>query len=84
MTHVKHGVLPLKVIFSSLIALGLVTGNIGFAAAKDVRKTMTAAQKSELRKKALEWCKKNYIQGGAFIVRVEILSDGRVRCWVKG
>ena len=84
MIHFKLSVLPLRTIFSSLIALGLVVGNIGMAAAKDVRKTMTAAQKSELRKKALEWCKKNYIQGGAFIVRVEILSDGRVRCWVKG
>ncbi len=84
MIHVKHSALPLRTIFLSLIALGLLIGNMELAAAKDVRKTMTAAQKSQLRKKALEWCRKNYIQGGAFIVRVEIMSDGRARCWVKG
>ena len=54
MIRFKLSVLPLKTVFSSLIALGLVVGNIGMAAAKDVRKTMTAAQKPELRKKAFE------------------------------
>ncbi len=86
MFHDNHSALPLKIIFSGLIALGLVVGNTGFATvatAKSAKKTMTGAQKAELRKKGREWCKKNFIQGGAYIVRVEIMNDGRVRCWYK-
>ncbi len=88
MTCDKGGVSPLNLFFSGMIALGLIAGNAAPAAAasakKDARKSMTAAQKADLRKKGLEWCKKNFIRGSMHIVRIEILSNGSVRCWVKG
>lgn len=50
----------------------------------DVRSKLTEAQKAEIRKRAREYCKKRYGGGGVVIERVEILSDGRVRCWYRG
>ena len=79
-------VLPTKAILAGVIASALIFGSMGapVADAKTVKKTLTAAQKSDLRKKGREWCMKNYIQGGAFIVRVEVKNDGRVICYFKG
>jgi hypothetical protein len=53
------------------------------ADAKSAKKTLTAAQKTELRKKGREWCEKNHIRGAAFIVRVEVRNDGKVICYLK-
>lgn len=76
---------PLKAIVAGLIASAFVFGSMDAPnpEAKSVRKALTEAQKADLRKKGREWCMKNYIRGGAFIVRIEIMSDGRVRCWFK-
>ena len=72
----------------ALLSAGLVFGFHGAGAAaakKNVRAGLTEKQKTELRDRARAWCKKNYAKGGTvYIVRVEILSDGRVRCWTKG
>jgi hypothetical protein len=52
---------------------------------KDKRSQMTEEQKKELRRRAREWCIKNYAKGNAAeIVRIDIQSDGRVRCWYRG
>jgi hypothetical protein len=88
MSRNQYGSRPAKLFFSGLIACGLMIGNADLAAAastkKDVRKTMSEKRKAELRKWGREWCIKNYIRGSTHILRVEILSDGRVRCWYKG
>jgi len=52
------------------------------AASKTARDKMSPEQKKELRRKAYEWCRKKHAPHGD-ILRVEILSDGSVRCWVK-
>jgi hypothetical protein len=44
---------------------------------------MTEEQKKELRRRGLEWCRKNLVHGGGWVVRVEITRDGGVRCWYK-
>jgi len=79
-------VLPIKAILAGVIASAFIFGSMGapLADAKTVKKTLTAAQKADLRKKGREWCMKNHIQGGAFIVRVEVKNDGRVICYFKG
>ena len=68
----QHGGWPIKLFFSGMIAFGLMLGNADLAAGastkKDVRKTMSAKQKSDLRKWGLEWCRKNYIRGNAHII----------------
>jgi hypothetical protein len=51
---------------------------------KDKRAQMTEEQKKQARKSAREWCMKYHAKGNAYIERVEILSDGRVRCWIRG
>ncbi len=48
------------------------------------RSQMTAAQKKELRRRGREWCMKNHIKGPSTFDRIEIMSDGRVRCWWRG
>jgi hypothetical protein len=88
MTCDKGGASPIKFFLLGMIAVGLIVGNAESTAAastkKNVRKAMTAAQKVDLRKKGYEWCRKNFIRASAHILRVEILSDGRVRCWYRG
>jgi len=72
---------------AAVLALAAVSPQAGAASktkTKDVRSQMTPAQKADIRKKAFEWCRKKYAGGGAYVFRVEILSDGRVRCWYKG
>jgi hypothetical protein len=52
---------------------------------KDRRSTMTEAQKKDLRRRGREWCLKNYAKGNASTIdRVEILTDGSIRCWYFG
>lgn len=77
---------PFKALLAGVVASAFITGSMGDAAveAKSAKKTLTAAQKAELRKKGREWCAKNHIHGGAFIVRVEVKNDGRVICYTKG
>ncbi len=54
------------------------------AAKKSARDRLSEAQKKEIRKRAYEWCRKTYLKGGGgHIMRVEIMNDGRVRCWYK-
>jgi hypothetical protein len=76
---------PPKAILAGVIASAFIFGSMGapVADAKTVKKTLTAAQKADLRKKGREWCMKNYVQGGTFIVRVEVRNDGRVVCSLK-
>ena len=54
------------------------------SALSDKRSKLTDAQKKELRKRGKDWCLKNKIKGTATFSRVEIMSDGRVRCWWRG
>ena len=54
------------------------------ALAEDKRSKMTPAQKKELRKRAREYCLKHYVKGAGYLERVEILSSGQVRCWIRG
>lgn len=88
MNRNEYGSRLAKLFFSGFIAFGLVIGNADLAAVastkKDVRKTMREKRKAELRKWGREWCKKKHIRGSAHILRIEVLSDGRVRCWYKG
>lgn len=74
--------------FSGVVALGLIAGSAApvdaASAKKDARKVMTSAQKADLRKKGLDWCRKNFVRGSRHIVRIEVLSNGNVRCWIKG
>ncbi|MGQ0484831.1 MAG: hypothetical protein ACT4SY_05700 [Hyphomicrobiales bacterium] len=73
--------------FAPVIVAGLVTGlavSADAAAKKDVRANLTQQQKAEIRAKARAYCVKRYASGAAEVVRVEILSDGRVRCWIRG
>jgi hypothetical protein len=49
----------------------------------DVRARMTKQQKIEARRRATDWCKKNYVRSLATSQRVEILRDGRGRCWIR-
>ena len=51
---------------------------------KDARSKMTDKQKTDLRKRAWDWCRAHYAGGGTYVFRVEILSNGHVRCWLKG
>jgi hypothetical protein len=84
----QYGGLPAKLFFSGMIACGLMLGDAGLATAasakKDARKTISEKRKAELRKLGREWCTKNYVRGSSYIVRVQVLSDGRVRCWIRG
>jgi hypothetical protein len=73
-------------IFSSAMALCFVASSQVVAPganAKNAKPALSAAKKAEMRKRGFEWCRKKYISGGAYIVRVEIMNDGRVRCWFK-
>jgi hypothetical protein len=55
------------------------------AAKKDKRSMMTDAQKKELRRRGREWCLKNHAKGSAATIdRIEILTDGSIRCWYFG
>ena len=79
-------------LFTVFIVLGFGMGMFGSADAaskkpmqsqqKDVRSGMTEAQKKELRKRGWEWCRQ-FATGGTYIVRVEILQSGKVRCTLK-
>ena len=76
-------------LFAPLIAVGLVTGLAVSADAaakkKEARANLTQEQKAEIRAKARAYCVKTYASGGAAqVVRVEILSNGSVRCWIRG
>jgi Ni/Co efflux regulator RcnB len=78
----------MKKLLAALIAISFVLApDLAFAAAKkkkDVRSGMSEEQKAKIRKRAWDWCKKNYVgHGQGQVVRVEILSDGRVRCWYR-
>jgi hypothetical protein len=77
----------MKKLMLVFMSAGLVLGMQGAFAAtanKDARAKMTEQQKTAARDRGRAWCKKNYAgSGGAYVVRVEILSDGRVRCWFK-
>jgi hypothetical protein len=67
---------------ADLAAAGLGGASYQFAAStKRTKVNMTKTQKSELRRRAYEWCRKQIVHGD--VLRVEILSDGSVRCWYK-
>jgi hypothetical protein len=67
------------------LSLPVDTAFAAKAAKKDRRSQMTAEQKKDLRKRAREWCIKNYAKGNAAVIdRIDILSDGSVRCWYRG
>jgi hypothetical protein len=51
---------------------------------KDVRSGMTEAQKKQLRKAGREWCLKQHAKGTVYIERIEIMSNGGIRCWLRG
>lgn len=75
-------------LFAPLVAASLVTGlaaSADAAAKKNTRENLTQEQKAEIRAKARAYCVKTYTSGGVGqVARVEILSDGRVRCWIRG
>jgi hypothetical protein len=63
------------------------TTQVSFAAKavkKDKRSMMSEDQKTNLRKRAREYCNKTYAKGGAFVERIEIQSTGKVICWIRG
>jgi hypothetical protein len=66
---------------SSIAMLPMTSASL---AGKDARSKMTPAQKKELRKRGREWCMKNHIKGNMQFERIEIMSDGRIRCWMRG
>jgi D-Tyr-tRNAtyr deacylase len=75
-------------VLKMFLVLGLLASAAADAAAaatkKSRRDAMSEAQKKDLRKRAYEWCRKTYLKGGGgYIMRVEIMNDGRVRCWYK-
>jgi hypothetical protein len=79
---------PLKVIFAGLVASAFIFGSVGPPVAdaktvKTVKKSLTEAQKAELRKRGREWCMKKHIHSGTSIAKVEVRSDGRVICYVR-
>jgi hypothetical protein len=53
-------------------------------AKKDKRSMMTETQKKDVRRRAREYCDKTYAKGGAFVESVDILSTGKVVCWIRG
>ena len=76
-------------LFATLIAASLVAGLAVAADAaaknKDTRANVTQEQKAAIRARTRAQCAKKYALGNmADVVRVEILSDGRVRCWYRG
>jgi hypothetical protein len=74
-----------RILATILMLCQMVAIPEGHAGAKenDVRARMTKQQRIELRRRATDWCKNNYLRGLATIQRVEILRDGRVRCWIR-
>jgi hypothetical protein len=62
--------------------------DIAFAASKNsgtsVRDRMSDAQKKELRRRAMDWCKKKFRDGANSIERVQIQSNGKVICYIRG
>jgi len=74
-------------LFAALLAASLMSGlaiSADAAGKKDVRSTLTREQKAQIRAKAKAYCAKKYTRGSiADVIRVEILSDGRVRCWYR-
>lgn len=80
-------ILASLLIFAQVAAPVVFAGDAAAAAAKKtVRDSLSEKQKADMRKRAWEWCRKRYTAGGgaAQVMRVEILSDGRVRCWYRG
>jgi hypothetical protein len=53
------------------------------ATKKDKRSTMSDAQKKDLRHRAREYCVKKYAKGTSEIESVDILSTGKVICWIR-
>jgi hypothetical protein len=69
----------------SIITLLLSSGLADAASKKNTREGMSAEQKTDLRKRAYAYCKKKYVGGGqGYVEHVMILSDGRVRCRIRG
>ena len=76
-------------LFAPLIAASLIAGvtvSVDAAAKnKDARASLTQEQKAAIRARARAQCAKKYALGNmADVIRVEILSDGSVRCWYRG
>ncbi len=76
-------------LFAPLIAASFVAGLAVSADAaaknKDTRANLTQEQKAAIRARARAQCAKKYALGNmADVIRVEILSDGSVRCWYRG
>jgi hypothetical protein len=76
----------LTVALAAVVATSFMVADVSFAASKkkNVRDSMSAAQKKELRRKAREWCEKKIRNGSDYIDRIEIKSDGRVICYYRG
>ena len=76
----------MRMLLVALLSVSLLSGMpVAFAATanKDTRSKMTDKQKSDLREKAWAWCRAHYAGGGAYVFRVDILSNGQARCWMK-
>ncbi len=66
----------------------LMMADLALAASKNsnanVRDRMSDAQKKEIRRKAMEWCKKKYRDGSNQVERIQIQSNGKVICYIRG
>jgi hypothetical protein len=73
-------------IIATVVAANFLVADISFAASKkkNVRDSMSAEQKKEVRRKARDWCAKKIRNGNSYVDRIEIKSDGRVICWYRG
>jgi hypothetical protein len=72
---------------AAAVTVSLMMPSATFAATakkKDVRATMSAEKKKELRRKAREWCARKFRDGSNYVDRVEIRRDGSIMCYVRG
>ncbi len=73
------------VVAASMMAAFTIHDDAAAASKKNVRDSLSAKQKSELRRKGREWCKKKYASDGQnYIDRVEIRRDGSIMCYIRG
>jgi hypothetical protein len=86
------GVLTLVKIVSVVVATAfagsLLMADVALAASKNsgsnMRDRMSDKQKKELRARAMAWCKKKFRDGSNSVERVQIQSNGKVICYIRG
>jgi uncharacterized protein (DUF2147 family) len=73
-----------KTLFAALALLVVVSFAAPMASTPvEAAKKLTKAQRKDLHKRALDWCRKR-IGGGASVEHIDIKSDGKVVCYYRG